>query len=122
MEELIAEGEERGIAKGEAKSLTRLLERRFGPLPAAVKARVGGVNFAQLDGSTGCQMLRAWMRCSGRGIRRLFGGGECRVRSLNFRQHTKTGAGQVMPNKHRSVANPLVSNRLQTSLTVFGAG
>ena len=30
MEKLRAEGE----AKGEAKSLTRLLERRFGPLPA----------------------------------------------------------------------------------------
>ena len=48
MEKLIAEGEEREIAKrearsekrgrgkGEAKSLSRLLERRFGPLPAAL--------------------------------------------------------------------------------------
>ena len=61
MEQLRAEGEVRGIAKGEAsglakgraegeaKSLTRLLELRFGPLPAAVKMRVGGANLAQLD-------------------------------------------------------------------------
>ena len=45
----VAEGEVRGFAKGEAKSLTRLLERRFGPLPAAVKTRVGGANLSQLD-------------------------------------------------------------------------
>ena len=48
-----ASGEARGLAKGraegEAKSLTRLLELRFGPLPAAVKMRVGGANLAQLD-------------------------------------------------------------------------
>ena len=44
-----AEGEEHGIAKGEAKSLSRLLERRFGPLPAAVKARIRKANLAQLD-------------------------------------------------------------------------
>ena len=49
MEKLRAEGEARGIAKGEAKSLTRLLERRFGPLPAAVKARVDGADLDQLD-------------------------------------------------------------------------
>ena len=49
MEQLRAEGEARGIAKGEAKSLTRLLEHRFGPLPAAVKTRVGGANLSQLD-------------------------------------------------------------------------
>ena len=49
MKELIAEGEARGIAKGEAMSLSRLLERRFGPLPATVKARVGRANLAQLD-------------------------------------------------------------------------
>ena len=49
MKKLIAEGEEHGIAKGEAKSLSRLLERRFGPLPAAVKARIRKANLAQLD-------------------------------------------------------------------------
>ena len=61
MEQLRAEGEASGLAKGEArgfakgraegeaKSLTRLLELRFGPLPAAVKMRVGGANLAQLD-------------------------------------------------------------------------
>ena len=49
----LARGEARGFAKGraegEAKSLTRLLELRFGPLPAAVKMRVGGANVVQLD-------------------------------------------------------------------------
>ena len=61
MEKLIAEGrvegEELGIAKGraegrtegEAKSLSRLLERRFGPLPAAVKSRIDGADLNQLD-------------------------------------------------------------------------
>ena len=57
MEKLIAEGrvegEELGIAKGraegEAKSLTRLLERRFGPLAAAVKSRIDGADLNQLD-------------------------------------------------------------------------
>ena len=61
MEKLIAEGEEReiakrearskkrGIAKGEAKSLSHLLERRFGPLPAALKVRIGRAKLAQLD-------------------------------------------------------------------------
>ena len=39
----------KGRAEGKAKSLTRLFERLFGPLPAAVKARVGGANFAKLD-------------------------------------------------------------------------
>ena len=45
----LAKGEARGLAKGEAKSLIRLLERRFGPLPAAVKARVDGADLDQLD-------------------------------------------------------------------------
>ena len=61
MEKLIGEGEEReiakgearrekrGIVKGEAKSLSRLLERRFGPLPAALKARIGRAKLTQLD-------------------------------------------------------------------------
>ena len=61
LEKLIAEGEEReiakgeargekrGIGKGEAKSLSRLLERRFGPLPAALKARNGRAKLTQLD-------------------------------------------------------------------------
>ena len=33
-------GEERGEAKGEAKLLTRMIERRFGPLPESAKARI----------------------------------------------------------------------------------
>ena len=61
MEKLIAEGEEReiakrearsekrGIVKGEAKSLSRLFEPRFGRLPAALKARIGRAKLAQLD-------------------------------------------------------------------------
>ena len=45
MEKLKAEGR----VEGEAKSLTRLLERRFGPLPAAVKSRIDGADLNQLD-------------------------------------------------------------------------
>ena len=36
------------IAEGEAKSLIRLLERRFGPLPAAVRSRIDGADLTQL--------------------------------------------------------------------------
>ena len=57
MEKLKAEGRVEGEAKGrvegrvegEAKSLTRLLERRFGPLPAAIKSRVDRADLKQLD-------------------------------------------------------------------------
>ena len=45
MEKLKAEGR----VEGEAKSLTRLLERRFGPLPAAIKSRVDRADLKQLD-------------------------------------------------------------------------
>ena len=48
-ETLKAEGEARGIAKGEAKSLIRLLERRFGLLPQDVKDRIAGADLDQLD-------------------------------------------------------------------------
>jgi len=34
------EGKAEGIVEGEAKSLTRLLERRFGPLPGSVHERI----------------------------------------------------------------------------------
>ena len=43
------EGRVEGQVEGEAKSLTRLLERRFGPLPAAVKSRIDGADINQLD-------------------------------------------------------------------------
>ena len=53
MEKLKAEGRVEGRAEGrvegEAKSLTRLLERRFGPLPAAIKSRVDRADLKQLD-------------------------------------------------------------------------
>ena len=39
----------KGRAEGEAKSLTRLLERRFGPLPAAVRSRIDVADLNQLD-------------------------------------------------------------------------
>jgi len=57
----MAEGEARGIAKGEARGiamgkaegrkqdLTRLLERRFGPLPRDVRDRITGAGHDQLD-------------------------------------------------------------------------
>ncbi len=48
-ETLRAEGEARGIAKGEARSLVRLLERRFGPLPDADRRRIAGATLDQLD-------------------------------------------------------------------------
>ena len=49
IENLIAEGRVEGRVEGEAKSLTRLLERRFGPLPAAVRSRIDGADLTQLD-------------------------------------------------------------------------
>ena len=49
MDKLRAEGRVEGRVEGEAKSLIRLLERRFGPLPAAVKSRIDGADLNQLD-------------------------------------------------------------------------
>ncbi|WP_419737888.1 Rpn family recombination-promoting nuclease/putative transposase [Ruegeria sp.] len=53
IEELRAEGEARGRAEGEAfgrkRDLIRLLERRFGSLPAADRARIEGADMDQLD-------------------------------------------------------------------------
>ena len=49
IENLIAEGRVEGQVEGEAKSLTRLLEHRFGPLPAAVRSRIDGADLTQLD-------------------------------------------------------------------------
>ena len=51
------EGEARGHAKGrsecnaegEAKSLARLLECRFGPLPAAIRSQIDRADLDQLD-------------------------------------------------------------------------
>ena len=47
MEKLSTEGRVEGEANGEAKSLTRLLERRLDPLPAAVKSRADGADLYQ---------------------------------------------------------------------------
>ena len=44
-----AEGKAEGLAEGEAKSLTRLLERRFGPLPRPVRDRIAAASLEQLD-------------------------------------------------------------------------
>ena len=57
VQELIDHGEAKGLlkglAKGEAKglarALTRLLERRFGPLPIAVRTRIAGASASDLD-------------------------------------------------------------------------
>ena len=49
----LAKGEAKGLAKGEAKGLARalrrLLERRFGPLPPAVRTRIAGASASDLD-------------------------------------------------------------------------
>ena len=44
-----ARGRAEGLAEGEAKSLTRLLERRFGPLPRPVRDRIAAASLEQLD-------------------------------------------------------------------------
>ncbi len=52
-ERLMKEGEARGEARGElrgvARRLCRLLEKRFGPLPAEIAQRVGGAGIVDLD-------------------------------------------------------------------------
>ena len=45
----LAKGEALGFAKGRKRDLTRLLERRFGPLPDAARTRVEGASLDQLD-------------------------------------------------------------------------
>ena len=45
----VAEGEARGIAKGRKRDLVRLLERRFGALSDADRARIEGADLDQLD-------------------------------------------------------------------------
>ena len=45
----LAAGEELGRAKGKAEDLTRLLKRRFGPLPSAIKARIAAASVPELD-------------------------------------------------------------------------
>jgi len=44
------EGEALGVIRGRKQDLTRLLERRFGPLPQAAKDRIAEAGFDQLDG------------------------------------------------------------------------
>lgn len=50
---LMKEGEARGVALGEARGVARkllsLLERRFGPLPESVLQRVQGASLPDLD-------------------------------------------------------------------------
>ena len=47
-----AEGEAKGEAKGKAESLARLLQRRFGNLPSAVRSRIAAASLDELDGWT----------------------------------------------------------------------
>lgn len=48
-ERLMKEGEARGELRGVARRLCRLLEKRFGPLPAEIAERVGGAGIVDLD-------------------------------------------------------------------------
>jgi hypothetical protein len=56
-EQLINEGIEKGIEKGERNIVLRLLQRRFGPLPAEALARI------ERGGPSGCWPRRRSARC-----------------------------------------------------------
>ncbi len=45
----VAKGKAMGVAEGKATTLTRLLEHRFGQLPAAIRQRIGSSTLEQLD-------------------------------------------------------------------------
>ncbi len=49
LERGLEQGLEKGLLKGEAKMVRRLLQRRFGPLPAWVEERLQTADEAQLD-------------------------------------------------------------------------
>ena len=49
MEKLRAEGEAKGEVRGRKRDLARLLERRFGPLSDADRARIDEASLDQLD-------------------------------------------------------------------------
>jgi len=44
-----AEGMAEGMAEGRRQALTRLLERRFGPLPRDITQRIAGADTDRLD-------------------------------------------------------------------------
>ena len=48
-EALMERGEARGLERGKAEGLTRLLERRFGPLPATARDRIAAAGPGELD-------------------------------------------------------------------------
>jgi hypothetical protein len=48
-EQGIAEGQAKGEAKGEAKIFTRLLEKRFGVIPAALRQRIFAADVSSID-------------------------------------------------------------------------
>ena len=45
----LAVGEEKGLAEGKAETLTRQLERRFGPLPRQERARIAAAELGQIE-------------------------------------------------------------------------
>jgi flagellar biosynthesis/type III secretory pathway protein FliH len=49
MKQGMQQGQIQGILVGEAKTLKRLLVRRFGPLPASIEARIDVAAAEQLD-------------------------------------------------------------------------
>ena len=48
-QEGLKEGRAKGLREGEARILTRLLERRFGPLPDGFAARIAAASTSQLE-------------------------------------------------------------------------
>ena len=48
VQELLDQGETKGLAKGQADSLTRLLEHRFGQLPEAAVSLISSASQAEL--------------------------------------------------------------------------
>ena len=44
----LAEGRTAGLTEGRAESLSRLLQRRFGPLPPAVQSRIAEASLDEL--------------------------------------------------------------------------
>lgn len=47
--EILEEGVEQGLQQGALRQLLRMLEHRFGPVPAEVRERLEGLDIARLE-------------------------------------------------------------------------